>query len=174
MSEKEYENMPKDIERMMLKINDEIKPCPFCGMQPNTQESGTFLHCFNKMCVLYARAFDYVGWNTRPTSTDPTMQPLNEEALDNLISDVIETSDIWYRGEVDCTKLRIVLVKSIKSKFHAPVRVPSVEELSNVTVGLVEEFFPKGKCQERGNALVLHAKMLIAIVDHLSTQGGKG
>ena len=32
---------------------------------------------------------------------------------------------------------------------------------NNITPGFVEEQFPKGKCKERGQALVLHAKMLI-------------
>ena len=40
----------------------------------------------------------------------------------------------------------------------------NMEELSNYTVDLVEKNFPKGKCKERGAAIVLHAEMLMAIV----------
>lgn len=39
----------------------------------------------------------------------------------------------------------------------------SVEEMSQHTIPLVDEFFPKGECQERGKAIVLHARMLIEI-----------
>ena len=55
--------------------------------------------------------------------------------------------------------------KAICSKFSQPARVPSIEEMSEVTVDLIEEFFPKGECSERGSAIVLHAKMLIALHD---------
>lgn len=41
--------------------------------------------------------------------------------------------------------------------------VPSVEEMSQVTIQLVEDNFPKHQCKERGKAIVLHAQMLIAI-----------
>lgn len=43
----------------------------------------------------------------------------------------------------------------------------SVVELSQHTLDLVDEFFPKGECAERGKAIVLHAKMLIAIYNTL-------
>ena len=43
----------------------------------------------------------------------------------------------------------------------------SVEKISQVTIDLVEDNFPKGKCKERGKAIVLHAQMLIAIVTYL-------
>jgi hypothetical protein len=49
-------------------------------------------------------------------------------------------------------------------------KVASLEELSSVTVDLVEQYFPKGKSKERSCAIVLHAKMLIAIHD-LMTKG---
>jgi len=43
------------------------------------------------------------------------------------------------------------------------VPIPSVDEMSVVTSEFLDEGFPKGKCKERGQALVLHAQMLIAI-----------
>ena len=50
-------------------------------------------------------------------------------------------------------------------------KVLSIDEMAEHTIPLVEEFFPKGECQERGQAIVLHAKMLIVIHD---TMTGKG
>lgn len=45
--------------------------------------------------------------------------------------------------------------------------VPSEEEMKNVcmkfTPDLVEDYFPKGECKERGQALVLHAEMILKI-----------
>jgi len=41
--------------------------------------------------------------------------------------------------------------------------VPSVDEMSIVTSEFIDENFPKGEYKERGQALVLHAQMLIAI-----------
>ncbi len=38
---------------------------------------------------------------------------------------------------------------------------------NDITPELVEEHFPKGKCQERGKAIVLHATMLIALIKYL-------
>lgn len=46
-----------------------------------------------------------------------------------------------------------------------------VEKMSEITTPFVEEFFPKGQCRERGQALVLHAEMLIALSTYL-TEGG--
>jgi len=39
----------------------------------------------------------------------------------------------------------------------------NIDEISKVTVGLVEKNFPKGVSKERGAAIVLHAEILIAI-----------
>lgn len=38
---------------------------------------------------------------------------------------------------------------------------------NDITPELVEKHFPKGECKERGQAIVLHAEMLIAIKSHL-------
>ena len=52
--------------------------------------------------------------------------------------------------------------------------VVSEEEVFKVcmekTPELVEKYFPKGKCEERGGALVLHAEMLIVISEALRTE----
>jgi len=39
----------------------------------------------------------------------------------------------------------------------------NIDEISKITVGLVEKNFPKGVSKERGAAIVLHAEMLILI-----------
>ena len=44
---------------------------------------------------------------------------------------------------------------------------------NNITPGFVEEQFPKDKCRERGQALVLHAKMLIWFNDLITLQFNK-
>lgn len=38
-----------------------------------------------------------------------------------------------------------------------------IQKMMEVTTDLVDKHFPKHECQERGQALVLHAEMLIAI-----------
>ena len=43
---------------------------------------------------------------------------------------------------------------------HEAAKLPGILH-NNITPGFVEEQFPKGKCRERAQALVLHAKMLI-------------
>ena len=43
---------------------EELKPCPFCGKKPKIN-GVNYVHCGNKMCVLYCRAFDQVNWNAR-------------------------------------------------------------------------------------------------------------
>ncbi len=40
-------------------------------------------------------------------------------------------------------------------------------ELKDVGADLVNEFFPKGECKERGQALVLYAKLLIRFRSYL-------
>jgi len=37
-----------------------------------------------------------------------------------------------------------------------------MEKLKNIGVDLVEKHFPKGKCKERGHAIVLYAELIIA------------
>lgn len=49
------------------------------------------------------------------------------------------------------------------TQFQMQERVPSEGEMSQVTIQLVEDNFPKHQCKERGKAIVLHAQMLIAI-----------
>lgn len=39
--------------------------------------------------------------------------------------------------------------------------LPTEEEIKNIGIDLVEEFFPKGKCKERGQAIVLYAQLII-------------
>lgn len=39
--------------------------------------------------------------------------------------------------------------------------IPSIHEMS--CPDLIDEYFPKGGCKERGNALVLHARILMRI-----------
>ena len=39
--------------------------------------------------------------------------------------------------------------------------LPSEEEIRNIGIDLVEEFFPKGECKERGQAIVLYAQLII-------------
>lgn len=46
---------------------------------------------------------------------------------------------------------------------HYEPELPSVDEISDVTIPLVDKNFPKGECKERGKAIVLHAEMLMAI-----------
>lgn len=37
------------------------------------------------------------------------------------------------------------------------------EEIKKIVANLIDEFFPKGKCKKRGQAIVLCAKIIIAI-----------
>lgn len=75
------------------------------------------------------------------------------------------------------------LDESINSRFLSPHYTDEYKEtisqtlkilkkidvirLSKVTSDLVEDSFPKGQCKERGAAIVLHAQMLIKIVNYL-------
>ena len=43
------------------------------------------------------------------------------------------------------------------------MNLPSEEEIKNIGIDLIEKHFPKGKCKERGNALVLYAELVIKI-----------
>jgi hypothetical protein len=58
----------------------------------------------------------------------------------------------------------------MKSFCSGPNKCKDVNKLKNIdiihntiTPDLVEKHFPKGQCKERGQAIVLHAEMLIAI-----------
>ena len=62
--------------------------------------------------------------------------------------------------------------KEALSYFFSLAEKLDVERLSQVTADLVEKNFPKGECKERGQAIVLHAQMLIKIVDYLKGPGG--
>jgi len=39
--------------------------------------------------------------------------------------------------------------------------LPSEEEIKNIGIDLVDEYFPKGDCKERGQAIVLYAMLII-------------
>ena len=41
------------------------------------------------------------------------------------------------------------------------------EKLKDIGVDLIDEFFPKGECKERGEAMVLYAKLLIKFEEYL-------
>jgi len=53
--------------------------------------------------------------------------------------------------------------KEIAEKLQAKLDRINIDEISKVTVGLVEKNFPKGVSKERGAAIVLHAEILIEI-----------
>ena len=53
--------------------------------------------------------------------------------------------------------------KEIAEKLQAKLNRINIDEISKVTVGLVEKNFPKGVSKERGAAIVLHAEILIEI-----------
>lgn len=63
--------------------------------------------------------------------------------------------------------------KKALAAFTQPAEreVPTARELCDVTAHLVEKHFPKGKCKERGAALVLHAEMLVAIQSYNEAHG---
>jgi hypothetical protein len=42
------------------------------------------------------------------------------------------------------------------------------EEFQSIGIDLIDEYFPKGKCKERGKAIVLYARLLIKFEDWLS------
>lgn len=46
--------------------------------------------------------------------------------------------------------------------------------LQEATIDLVDEHFPKGKCKERGQALVLYTEMLIKTIDLIQSLNPKG
>ena len=140
-----------------------LKPCP-SGCNPkqfiricNIENRDYFIQCSCGWSTAHYMTKESAikAWNTRsPTSTEL-------EVLDNLISDVIETADIWHRGEVDCTKLRVFLVKAICSKFHAPVRVPSKIEPGTICSWL-----------KNGRECDIYIDGYNKCVDDLSKQGG--
>ena len=39
------------------------------------------------------------------------------------------------------------------------------EELDNIGIDLIDKYFPKGECKERGNAIILYAMLLIKFKD---------
>ena len=46
----------------------------------------------------------------------------------------------------------------------------TVDQLKEATIDLVDEYFPKGQCKERGQALVLYGVMLYKIKELLEEQ----
>lgn len=57
-------------------------------------------------------------------------------------------------------------IQEITIKFN-PL-IPTIEEMSIITEKFLDDFFPKGKCKERGQALMLRTKELIAIHNFLT------
>ena len=49
----------------------------------------------------------------------------------------------------------------------------SFEELQDAMTGLVDEFFPKGQCAERGKAIVFNAKAILLYEGALTTERNK-
>ena len=87
---------------------------------------------------------------------------LHEDTLDDLENPAVGKEDLM-------KTLSNIITKAIASLGIR--RIPTVEEMSQVTSDLVEKNFPKNKCKERGAAIVLHAEMLIAIHDLLVGKG---
>ena len=49
-------------------MNDQLKPCPFCGKQPTYDDygiDGKFYYCDNEICVIAGVLFTIERWNTR-------------------------------------------------------------------------------------------------------------
>jgi hypothetical protein len=102
-----------------------------------------------------------------------TAQEKAQEELERIIKDWSDnwhisenkelqaTEEIWLEGYYPSFKL---LAQAILKDY---VRRDSVEKVdiihNDITPELVEQNFPKGQCKERGQAILLHAQMLIAI-----------
>ncbi len=57
-------------------------------------------------------------------------------------------------------------ISDLKAYEELKKRV-DVEKMKDIGIDLVEEYFPKGKCKERGQAIVLYARLLIKLVAYL-------
>ena len=78
----------------------------------------------------------------------------------------------WTSGEMDKVwdfitgKKKCILWGQSKIEW-AKSKVPSKEEIKNIGIDLVEKHFPKHKCKERGNVIVLYAELIILFLDVL-------
>jgi len=48
-----------------------------------------------------------------------------------------------------------------------------IEELKDIGIDLVEEYFPKGECKERGSAIVLYSMLIIEFDKYLQSEREK-
>lgn len=46
-------------------MNDELKPCPFCGQPAVLDEDGQ-VTCNNEDCIMWPRFYSLQQWQTRP------------------------------------------------------------------------------------------------------------
>jgi len=164
----------------MNKDEIKLKPCPFCGTLPETWWSITQPHKegFNITCpqckiptvnqIFKKESIEI--WNDRPYISQndiPKERVLTrDEIADIIFRDDTMLDDPSYnipRRTIEaCKKLADALIKAGSIKV-------GVEEIKDtivnnkITPELVEKHFPKGQCNERGNAIVLHAEMLIEL-----------
>jgi len=83
--------------------------------------------------------------------------------------EVVKELEIHYQTNCMVGDIGVAIKSAISSlqDYQKLRERVSVEKISQVTIDLVEDNFPKGECKERGKAIVLHAQMLIAIVTYL-------
>ncbi len=114
------------------------------------------------------------GVGTVKRSTEPTMQPLNEEAIKACLEEgwkcAIVAIPKYMQDELTGWFARFLY----EAKFHAPVRVPENHMLVK-REDLIKLFELSGKLgsnmQSYGKAVVEFEKHLLSLVDDLSKQG---
>jgi len=123
------------------------------------EEYGEGHDCSNNCegCIHGANKGGVYGMNKAIDLCTPILAKLLEEneGLKNEVDSLLQ----GHAGD----KGTVQMIGMKNRELQAKLDRINIDEISKVTVGLVEKNFPKGVSKERGAAIVLHAEMLILI-----------
>ena len=95
------------------------------------------------------------------TKVEEILKDLRE--INNEIKEEIEARPQYANvGKKGCWNRISNLIAKYETSAGLIRQEVDLEKLNAVGIDLVNEFFPKGKCQERGEAIVLYSKFVLA------------
>ena len=72
----------------------------------------------------------------------------------------------WTHAKRHCTRIvEEIQMKTLDELLRK--ELPTEEQIKNLGIDLVDEFFPKGECKERGKAIVLYAQLIIEVIKQI-------